>query len=139
MQIPPAPVEAFKYFNGAKDVYADPWPLYREVMRQTLGNPNALTDKIYAVKSDTTDLQVILEANDACDALEGLVRELFAMVPFDSDKCQGAQWPMCLAVWEQLATFMTDLKKKTETSPTISTSAAVRASSQPMSSGSVSS
>lgn len=108
------PESIFKYFNGADYVFCDPWAKWREIYRMTSGKPNVLHDAIFAVKSDTTDPNVILAGNDAADMLEQVIRNVFKMVPFDETTGLGATWPVCFTVWREFCGFMDGLKKKAE-------------------------
>src|ERR1017187_9699691 len=45
----------FSYFDGINQVYVDPWPLHREIFRQTGGQPNVLRNTIFTMKPDTID------------------------------------------------------------------------------------
>src|ERR1022692_3498187 len=110
--MPPPPTECFRYFNGLDHVFADPWPIHRAILRETGGNPNLLRMKIHACKPDSDNVELIMEACEASEQLEALSRKIFKMKDFNPQTGQGAQWPVCLAVWDQFATYLIELKKK---------------------------
>jgi hypothetical protein len=112
----PAPIADFLYWDGEKTVSADRWPLYRDIFRRTGGKPNELANKVFSVTPDTTDINKLLEANDAAEQLEALVREVFKMQPMRPGG--GARWEHCLAVWESFCECMDDEKKNAVTSQT---------------------
>jgi len=115
MQFPPKPEGIFQYFDGEKEVFADPEPIWRNIYRLTGGQPNAWSNAVYAATPETTDPNVIATAIDAEEKLEALVRHVFQMKPIDPKTGQGASWPLCLGVWRDYCLFMDDLKKKRET------------------------
>lgn len=105
----------FTYFNGVEKVSVDPWPIYRDIFRKTGGRPNELANKIRQASKDAADVTVLLEANEASEILEKIIRDVFKMVPFDGTTKKGATWPVCFRAWKEFGKFMADLKKKIET------------------------
>lgn len=136
MQVPD-PVPDFQYYNGLQLVHGDRLAIYRQLLIRTRGNPNALADRVFAVKPDETDIEKLTDSWEAAEQLEALVRELFAMAPFDPGTGQGARSEHCWLVWDQFCASMSEAKKKPGTSPTSCTPTAVPgASPLPGSSGS---
>lgn len=123
--------QAFRYFNGVEQVYADPLPAYRLILLMTHGKPGDLHRKVFATDPATGPIEEVIESCAASDQLSALIREVFKMVPFDPKTGQGARDEHCWVVWNEFYDYMLDLKKKAETSPTTSSPSATQPASSP--------
>jgi hypothetical protein len=116
--MPPQPVQDFAFFDGNKVMHADRLAIYRKLMIATRGRPNELSNKVFAVKPDETDLQKLMESWEAAEQLVALVRQLFGMQPLNPATGQGARDEHCWVVWDAFCEAMDQDKKKVGTLPT---------------------
>jgi hypothetical protein len=111
----------FKYFNGEKEVYADPLTLNRQILIATAGQPSALTQKVFIDVAKATP-EEILESCQATEKLVAVIRHVFQMKPLNTETGAGAMDSHCLMAWRELATYLSKKNRSSVNSPTASAS-----------------
>lgn len=116
--------EVFSYFDGAREVWADPLTIHRRLTRALDGDPNSVLAAIQRGREmpDATppyvpDAGALKQADDAIERLLPAIREVFAM-PFDRMTGQGATEGDCLAAVSKFVAFMEKKTPKNGSPPT---------------------
>lgn len=103
--------QIFRYSNGVKTVCADPAVLYRRFLK-AIGGEQHLTDVEKQIQSGDETL-----AEQGSDKLLAAVRASFNLKSLDEEG-EGATEPEQLRAYFSFLEFLTESKKKAETSPT---------------------
>ena len=90
--------QVFTYFNGVKQVCADPLAVFRKVVAAFDGDVNTTLEQL---DSDQPGLWAM-----ATTRMIDVVREAFPMVPFDGDTGEGATDRDCLDALNAWRTWM---------------------------------
>jgi hypothetical protein len=108
----------YKYFNGVKEVYADPFELDWRMQDATKMEPNIdIKDQWLNPTPDdkgNLDRQQIALLNDAYHFYIPIVIKVFKLKQFDEDTGEGMTGSEIIDLWSQYLAWRFDLKKSTE-------------------------
>lgn len=101
---PEAERRVFHYFNGVREVYADPMHIFRRLILAFDGNPNAILERLNADEP-------FVWASAVEQAIPG-IRVAFEMAEFDPTTGAGATSADCLAALHAWQGWLAAKKEK---------------------------
>jgi hypothetical protein len=111
----------YKYFNGVKEVYADPFELDWRMQNAVKMTPNIDTiDSWLSPQEDVEgkfDRQQIALLNDAYHFYIPKIVDVFGLKKFDPDTGEGMVGEDIIDLWSDYLGWRTELKKNTESEP----------------------
>lgn len=108
----------FKYFNGIKEIYADPFEIDWKMQHQITMNPSyEVHEKNIFVQADdegNVSKRDLMLHNDALHFYVPVVTNVFGLQKFNPETGEGMTADEILDIWTNYLEFKFDLKKNTE-------------------------
>jgi hypothetical protein len=106
----------FSYFDGEKQVWADPLEIHHGLAAALDGDVNKILAATRMTCEDARQQAAV--RHDAMQRLVPAIREVFKLLPFDPNTGTGATWRACIAVFSEFVKWEDALKKNGGFEPT---------------------